>query len=58
MLKKRAWLIPVNAAILFGLLCFWAVESHDTVWAVVDMIFCLINAFFAYRWLSVQRARR
>ncbi len=58
MLKKQAWIIPVNTAILFGVLCFWAIQSHDTVWAVISMILCLVNVFFAYRWLRMRRTRR
>ena len=58
MLKKRSWIIPLNIAILFGVLCFWAIQIHDTLWAVISMIFCLINAYFVYRWVQMRRPRR
>ena len=58
MLNKRAWIIPVNTALLFALLCFWAIQKHDTVWAVIDIILCMINAFLAYRWLKMRRASK
>jgi hypothetical protein len=54
-MNKRAWIIPINTAILFAVLCFWAIQRHDTVWAVITMILCLINVFFAYRWLQMRR---
>ncbi len=55
MMNKRAWIIPVNTAILFGILCFWAIQNHDTVWAVVDVLLCMVNAYFAYRWFRMRR---
>ncbi len=54
-MKKQAWLIPVNIAVLFAVLCFWAIQSHDTVWAVISVLFCMLNAYFAYRWLKMRR---
>ncbi len=58
MLKKQAWIIPVNTAVLFGILCFWSIQNHDTLWAVVDIILCLINAYFAFAWLRMRRPDR
>jgi hypothetical protein len=58
MMNKRAWIIPVNTAILFAILCFWSIQKHDTVWAVIDIVLCLLNAFFAYRWLKMRRPSR
>ncbi len=58
MINKRAWIIPVNTAVLFGILCFWAIQSHDTVWAVIAMVACLFNVYFAYRWLRMRRPGR
>jgi hypothetical protein len=55
MLKKRAWIIPVNTAILFGILCFWSIQQHDTLWAVIDVILSMVNVFFAYRWIKMRR---
>jgi hypothetical protein len=54
-MNKRAWIIPINTAILFAVLCFWAVQHHDPLWAAITMILCLVNAFFAYRWLRMRR---
>ncbi len=58
MLKKQAWIIPVNTAVLFGILCFWSIQNHDTLWAVVDIILCLINVYFAFAWLRMRRPDR
>jgi hypothetical protein len=55
MMNKRAWIIPVNTAILFAILCFWSIQKHDTLWAVVDILLCMVNVFFAYRWLKMRR---
>lgn len=54
-MKKSAWIIPVNTAILFGVLCFWAIAQHDTIMAVIAIILCMVNVFFAYRWLQMSR---
>ncbi len=57
-MKKSAWIIPVNTAILFGVLCYWAIQQHDTPWAVISILLCLLNAFFAFRWFQMQRTRK
>lgn len=57
-MHKRAWIIPVNTAVLFGVLCFWAIQNHDTLWAVITMIMCLVNVFFAFRWLRMRRTSK
>jgi len=44
-----------QAAILFGVLCFWAIAQHDTIMAVIAIILCMVNVFFAYRWLQMSR---
>jgi hypothetical protein len=54
-MNKAAWIIPVNTAILFAILCFWAIQKHDTVWAIIDMALCLFNVFLAYRWIRMRR---
>ena len=55
MLNKRAWIVPVNTAILFAILCFWSIQKHDSLWAVIDIILCMLNAYLAYRWLKMRR---
>jgi hypothetical protein len=55
MLNKRAWIVPVNTAFLFAILCFWSIQKHDTLWAVIDSILCMLNAYLAYRWLKMRR---
>ena len=57
-MKKGAWIIPVNVAILFGVLCFWAIEQHDTVWAVIAIVMCMLKAYFAVRWFLMRRASK
>ncbi len=58
MLKKQAWIIPVNTAVLFGILCFWSIQNHDTLWAVVDVVLCLLNVYLAFTWLRMRRPDR
>ena len=58
MLKKQSWLIPANTAILCGILCFWAVQNHDTVFAVILCIVCLVNCYFTYMWLRMRRSTK
>ena len=45
-----------GTAILFAVLCFWAIQTHDTVWAVITMIACLVNVYFAYKWFKMRRS--
>jgi hypothetical protein len=47
-----AWIVPLNTAILFAILCFWSIQKHDTLFAV---ILCLVNAYLAYRRLKMRR---
>jgi hypothetical protein len=56
MFKRRPWIIPVSTAVLFALLCFYAVQTHDTVWAVLALLGALINVYLAYRWFTERRA--
>jgi hypothetical protein len=55
MLNKRAWIVPLNTAILFAILCVWAILKHDTAFAVIDCVLCLVNAYLAYSWLKMRR---
>ncbi|MGD0474596.1 MAG: hypothetical protein ABSB70_15470 [Candidatus Velthaea sp.] len=55
MLNKRAWLLPVNTSILFAILCFWAIQNHDTLFAVISVSVCMLNAYLAYRWFKMRR---
>jgi hypothetical protein len=55
-IKKGAWIIPVNVAVLFAVLCFWAIQQHDTVWAVISIVMCLLNVYFAVRWFQIRRS--
>jgi uncharacterized membrane protein YccC len=57
MLKKGAWIIPVNTAILFAILCYWAIQNHDPVWAVITIVACMVNVYFAYRWFRMRGAK-
>jgi hypothetical protein len=54
-MNKRAWIIPLNLSILFAILCGYAVASHDTIFAVIEIILCMVNGFFTYRWLKMGR---
>jgi hypothetical protein len=31
-----------------------AIQTHDTVWAVITVIACLINVYFAYKWFKMR----
>jgi len=53
--NKWAWIVPLNTAILFAILCFWSIQKHDTLFAVIDIVLCLVNAYLAYRWLKTRR---
>jgi hypothetical protein len=55
MLNKRAWIVPLNTAILFAILCVWSILKHDTLFAVIDCVLCLVNAYLAYRWLKMRQ---
>jgi len=55
MLNKRAWLVPLCTAILFAILCVRAIVKHDTVFAALDCVLCLVNAYLAYCWQKMPR---